>query len=348
MPQAFPKTIIIDVGKSWTKAFRVSNDKNKLVIEKKVSLPTTVGDISFSADLLLKDLKATKQIPIVVTGSLPEAENLAKDLDGLYVDAYNAEDSFSKWLSKNDFKSPVFLSTGEYSYAANLKINQIGAFITAEVNETDIENYFGNKSLKPQAIPTTPVDLEIEEAFYRVAFAHNKNFQNAKNVINIVVTGAFFSLDPQKSKLALIILDILSKGRVAQVKLDRYQFFHGFGALLKKHPEIADWETNFMQDLGAFISFGGRGRVMLDYGFTENQELEITEDEIALVPAPSKQKIEITFMEKEKKRVTLHGGSFGVLLDGRTKPLKIAFGRADSRAAMKRWQAAIEKVEMIE
>ena len=87
---------------------------------------------------------------------------------------------------------------------------------------------------------------------------------------------------------------------------------------------------------------------MLDYGFTENQELEIIEDEIALVPAPSKQKIEVTFMDKEKRKVTLHGGAFGVLLDGRIKPLKIAFGRADSRAAMKRWQGAIEKVEMIE
>lgn len=348
MPQAFPKTIILDVGKSWTKAFSVSNDKNKLVIDKKVSLPTTIGDLSFSVDRLLKDLKATKQTPFIVTGALPEAEGLAKNLEGHYVDAYNAQSSFSQWLGKSGFKSPVLLDTGEYSYAANLKINQIGAFLTAEVNETDIENYFGNKSLKPQAIPITPSELEIEEAFYRVAFAQNRPFLNAKNVVNILVTGAFFSIAPQKSNLALILLDILSKGRVAQIKLDRSQFLHGFGALLQKHPEIADWETTFLQDLGAFISFGGKGRVMLDYGFTENQELEIVEDEIALIPAPSKQKIEITFMDKEKKRYLLHGGSFGVLLDGRIKPLKLAFGRIESREAMKRWQGAIEKVEMIE
>lgn len=348
MPQAFPKTIVLDVGKSWTKAFSVANDKNKLLIEKKVSLPTTLGDLSFSVNHLLKELKATKQNPVVVTGALPEAESLAKNLDGAYVDAYNAEESFSKWLAKSDFKSPVLLDTGEYSYAANLKISQIGAFLTAEVNETDIENYFGNKSLKPQAIPTTPTELEIEEAFYRVAFSQNREFLNASNVVNILVTGAFFSLAPKQSKLVLILLDILSKGRVAQVKLDRYQFLHGYGALLKKHPEISDWETTFLLDLGAFISFGGKGRVMLDYGYTENQELEIVEDEIALVPAPSKQNIEITFMGKDKHRVKVHGGAFGVLLDGRVKPLKLAFGRIDSREAMKRWLVAIEKVEMIE
>lgn len=311
-------------------------------------MPTTIGDLSFSLDALLKELKTSKQVPFVVTGALPEAEGLAKQLDGFYADAYNAEDSFTKWLSKSDFKSPVLLDTGEYSYAANLKINQIGAFLTSEANETDIENYFGNKSLKPQAIPVTESELEIEEAFYRVAFSQNRDFINAKNVVNILVTGAFFSLAPKKSKLALILLDVLSRGRVAQVKLDRYQFLHGFGALLKKHPEIADWETNFLQDLGAFISFGGKGRVMLDYGFTENQELEIVEDEIALVPAPSKQKVEVTFLDKEKRKYKLNGGSYGVLLDGRIKPLKLAFGRVESRASMKRWQGAIEKVEMIE
>lgn len=348
MPQAFPKTIVLDVGKSWTKSFSVTNDKNKLVIEKKVSLPTTIGDLSFSVDRLLKELKATKQTPFVVTGALPEAEGLAKNLDGVYVDSFNAQSSFSQWLGKSGFKSPVLLDTGEYSYAANLKINQIGAFLTNEVNEADIENYFGNKSLKPQAIPITKNELEIEEAFYRVAFAQNRQFLNSRNVINILVTGAFFSISPQKSNLALILLDILSKGRVAQVKLDKSQFLHAFGALLKKHPEIADWETSFLQDLGAFISFGGKGKVMLDYGFTENQELEIVEDEIALVPAPSKQTIEVTFLEKNKERLSLHGGSFGVLLDGRVKPLKLAFGRQDSRESMKRWQNAIEKVEMIE
>ena len=173
MAQAFPKTIVLDVGKSWTKAFSVSNDKNKLIIENKASLPTTVGDLSFAVDYLIKDLKGTKQTPFVVTGALPEAESLAKNLDGVYVDAYNAEESFTKGIAKSDFKSPVLLDTGEYSYAANLKINQIGAFLTAEVNETDIENYFGNKSLKPQAIPATAVELEIEKTFYLFAFSQN-------------------------------------------------------------------------------------------------------------------------------------------------------------------------------
>ncbi len=348
MSQAFPKTLVLDIGHSWTKAFLIHNDKNKLKIESMKSLPTTIGDLSVSVNLLLKDLKVTKETPILITGVLPEAQTLASNLGAAYCEQEESEKAALSSLSKSGIKNAVIFDTGEYPYANNLKINQIGAFLTFEANETDIENYFGNKSLRPQAIPTNPSELEIEEAFYRVAFSQDRHFANAKNVANILVTGAFFSLAPRQSKLALILLDILGKGRVAQIRLDKHQFLHGFGALVRKFPDVESWENDFWLPLGSFVSFGGKGRVMLDYGFTENQELEIVEDEIALVPAPAEQKLTLTFLDqKDKPHFSLQGGAFGVLLDGRVKPLKLGFGRADSRDSMKRWLAAIEKVEMI-
>ncbi len=349
MSQAFPKTFVLDIGKSWTKAFLVENDKNKLIISKKASLPTSSGDISFAVNKLFAEMKVTKDSAVIITGPIPEAEILAKNLEVVYISEEDSKAEVTKYLNKDGFKNPIILDTSDYSYTPNIKISQIGAFLTSELTEVDIENYFGNKSVRPHSIPDEASELEIEEAFYRIAFSRNSSLLAAQNVVNLVITGAFFSLAPKQSKLALVILDILSKGRVAQVKLDREIFLIGFGALLKKYPQIADWENSFLQDLGGFVSFGGQGKVMLDYGFTENQEIAIVEDEIALVPAPSKQKIEITFLDsKEKNKVTLNGGAFGVLLDGRTKPLKIAFGRSKSRADIKKWQGAIEKLEMIE
>lgn len=349
MSQSFPKTYVFDVGKSWTKAFFIENDKNKLLISKKTSLPTSNGDISFTVNKLFEELKVPKDSSVIITGPLPEAETLAKNLDVNYVSEEDAKIEFTKYLEKNGFKNPIILDTSDYSYTTSIKINQIGAFLTTETTEIDIENYFGNNSVKPHSIPDSKNDLEIEEAFYRVAFSRNSDLIAAKNVINIIVTGAFFSLAPKQSKLPLVILDLLSKDRVAQVKLDREIFLVGFGALLKQHSQIADWEIDFLQDLGGFVSFGGKGRVSLDYGFTENQEISIVEDEIALVPATSKQKLEITFMDqKEKTKTNLNGGAFGILLDGRIKPLKIAFGRIKSREDIKKWQGAIDKLEVIE
>jgi hypothetical protein len=349
MTQAFPKTFVFDIGRSWTKAFLVENDKNKLVIAKKTSLPTSNGDISFTVNKLFQDLKITKGSSVIITGPLPEAETLAKNLDVLYISEEDAKEEVKKYLTKENFKDAVILDTSDYSYTASIKINQIGAFLTSELTEVDIENYFGNKSVRPHGIQDHPYELEIEEAFYRVAFSRNSNFIAAKNVVNVVITGSFFSLSPKQSKLALVIIDVLAKGRIAQVKLDREIFLVGFGALLKKFPQVATWENSFLQDLGSFISFGGKGRVLIDYGFTENQEISIVEDEIALVPASSKQELKITFLDpKEKDQIVLKGGAFGVLLDGRTKPLKIAFGRIKSRQNVKKWQEAIEKMEMIE
>lgn len=348
MAQAFPKTLVIDIGKSYTKAFLVGNDKNVLVIEKKESLPTSLGDISFSLNKVISLLKS-KDTPLIITGDLPESETLAKNLDAQYVSESSSREHFIKYLDGRGYKKPVILDTGNYPYSHNIKVNQIGAFINEEVSETDIENYFGNKNLKPQSIPVTKRELEIEEAFFRIAFSSNREFITSKNVTNLVVTGGFFSLSPKQSKLALIILDILYRNRVAQVKLDKMIFAHSFGALITIHPEIAEWDNDFLVDLGAFVSFGGRGKAHLDYGFSEDQEIAINEDEIALVPAPKDQQIKISFSDKgEKFKAILNGGLFGILLDGRVKPLRLAFGRAESRASLKRWQEAIEKVEIIE
>lgn len=347
--QAFPKTFVLDIGKSWTKGFLVENDKNKLQISKKASLPTSNGDISFTVNRLFQLLKVTKDSKVIVTGPLPEAEVLAKNLDVIYISEEDAKAEVKKYLVKEGFKNPIILDTSDYSFNPTIKINQIGAFLTSELTEVDIENYFGNKSIRPHSIPDEVSELEIEEALFRVAFSRNSDFLSAKEVANVVITGAFFSLAPKQSKLALVILDILAKGKVAQVKLDRQIFLVGFGALLKKFPNIADWENDFLQDLGGFVSFGGAGKVMIDYGFTENQEISIVEDEIALVPASAKQKLELTFLDsKEKRKLSLNGGAFGVLLDGRIKPLKLAFGRIKSREDIKKWQSAIDKLEMIE
>lgn len=349
MAQSFPKTLVLDIGRSWTKAFVVSNDKNKLLIEKRSSLPTTTGDISFAVNKLFVSLRATKELPIIITGSIPEAETLAKNLSVDYISPEENQEAFVKYFNKAGFKNPILFDAGNYSFTPNTKINHIGAFLTHETSDIDIENYFGNKSTKPQVIPTKLNEMEIEEAFYRVAFSQNRDFINAKGIVNIVVTGAFFSFAPKQSKLALIILDILASGRVAQIKLDRELFLHSFGAVLKKYPEVEDWENDFILDLGAAIAMGGKGTVLLDYGFSENQELTINEDEIALVPSPSKQQIEATFSHnKVKNKVKLTGGAFGLLIDGRIKPLKLAYGRIESREDNKRWQDAIEKVEMIE
>ncbi len=349
MSQPFPKTVVVDIGRSYTDSFLVGNNKNSLSIEKKASLPTSLGDLGFTVQKLFDQLKAGKDIPKVFTGSLPETETLAKEVDAYYVSQEDAHRKSVEWLEKNDFKNPVILDAGSYVYTPTIKIGHIGAFVTEEISETDIENYFGNKSIKPQSLPTTKRDLELEEGLYRILFSRNSDFLASKDLVNLVISGAYFSLAPKKTRLALVILDILTKSKVAQVKLDQKLFLHSFGALLKKYPQIDSWEADFLKDLGAFVSFGGNGRINLDYGFSDSQEVSIVEDEIALLPSPKEQKIKVTFLDnKDKKKITISGGAFGVLLDGRTKPLKLAFGKSESRTALKRWQEAIEKVEMIE
>lgn len=344
-----PKQFVLDVGKSWTKAFVVNVDKDQLQIEKNLSYPTSVGDLGLTVRKLADKLKVDKETEIVVTGALPEAETLAKNISGSWISEQDGQKIFEKWLSKNGFKESVILDTGSFSYTAtNLKVDQIGAFLTNEVNEIDIENYLGNRAIRAHGIPENQVSLEIEEAFFRYAFSRNQEFINSPTRVNLIVSGAFFSLAPQQSRLALILLDVLPRGKMAQVKLDRIQFMNSYAALLSKNDKFGDLESDFLVDLGAFISLGGSGGVSLDYGFSETQELNVAEDEIALVPAKREQEVVLSYLNsKNKEEFKFTGGAFGILLDGRLKPLRLAFGRGDSRDNLKRWQGAIDKLEMI-
>lgn len=348
MSQTFPKTLIVDVGKSWTKAFVVSISQNKLNVEKSLSLPTSLADISYTIKQLGTKLKVTADLETVITGALPEGEDFAKTIGAEYISLEDALPDFKKAATNLDFKDPVIFDAGDYDYTPNLKVDQLGAFLTSTVTEVEIENYLGNKSIKPQQIPVTKMDLEIEEAFFRFGFSRSSDFLKSRDLLNIVVSGSFFSRTPRQSHLALIILDILAKGRVAQVRLDKDLFFHSFCALYSKYPQVADVENDFLIDLGAFVSFGGEGNVSLDYGFSENQELKILEDEIALVPAHNNQKVQMTVISsRDKLKYKLSGGAFGILLDGRIKPLKLAYNSKESQEAMKRYLSAIDKLEMI-
>lgn len=349
MSDAFPKTLIIDVGKSWTKAFLVATEKAGLILEKRISLPTSIGDIGFTINYEINQIKLAKENPIIITGALPEAENFAKEIGASYVSEEEGQKTIRLWLESSGFTSPIFLDAGNYTLYPNMKTDHIGAFLTNEISEVEIENYLGNKSLRSQIIPEKRFQLEIEEAFARFVFSRNQDFIHAKNFANVVVTGSFFSLNPKETHLPLILLDILPKNKTIQVKLDKNLFLSSFGALLTKNTAVKNLSVDFLVDLGVFVSLGGENHLVLDYGFNENQEITVLEDEIALVPAGHNQKIVISMLDKkEKKKVEVHGGGLGILLDGRVKPLKLAFGIPESREAMKRWHAAIDKLEMIE
>lgn len=343
---ASQKLITIDIGSAWTKAFLVNvTAENQIDVEKSARLPTSRGDLSYALNILLTGL-GENEPPKIFVSHLPEVEDIAKQQKGDFVKEEAAKQALIDFLKESTCE-PVILDGGISKFRQDFSAVEAGKYLSFNANEIYLENFFGNRKVRVQILPKDTKDLEIEEAILRSSSLQATAGKNKK--ILIAGTGGIISGTPKLSRLGLLILDILEEAVVAQVFFDREFFLPSFGALLARYGQLAVATPGaWFESLGALVSLGGSATVTLDWGYSQVQQVELEGDEISLIPAPADQKIDLTFMKepKEKKNFTVGGGSLGILLDSRPKPLPLAFGQETSRSKIVAWRQEIEKAEI--
>jgi hypothetical protein len=343
------KLVTLEVGSSWTRAFLIDHEKgNKLKIENQDFLPTSSGDLRFTVDILLKKLGVEpKENTLLFTSSLDEVKALSDEFKGIFIPSSEVQKNLLHYLKGAGYPACTILDAGVGLFFESPKATEVGRYLSFAIGEVELENHLANHTLHPQTIPETTWEGEINEALSRVVFAKKASSFGAAN--NILVTGSLIAAHPKLSRIALVVLDILGPNMIADVVVDKYSFSNCWGAAITKYRELVDFEIGYLEKLGSLVSLGGAGRVGLDYGLKHTQEVKVVENEIALIPATAEQKVEVELgIGKEKRRFQTAGGSFGVLIDGRQKPLPLVFGQSASQKAMIKWAEAIEKVEIIQ
>ncbi|MEX0621498.1 MAG: hypothetical protein WD187_00680 [Candidatus Woykebacteria bacterium] len=346
MPQQ--KFITIDIGSAWTKAFLAGLDsENNISIEGSARLPTSSGNFSFATSLLLKKI-GQEEAPKIFVSSISQVEDVAKKYKAAFVAEEEAATALVKFIKKGDASVSV-LDAGASNLHESIHAGDVGKYLTFGSSEIFLENFFGKKRFKPHLLPIDTKELEIEEAFLRHVFISKLSNQNTSKKMLIIATGGMISGAPRLSRIALLILDVLGPGVVAQVVYDREFFLPSFGALLAKYKQFEmATPVGWLDDLGAFVSLGGTKRLELDWGYSQMQQIELEDGEISLIPAPKEQKIEMSILgdKKEKKKYSVNGGSLGVVLDARQKPLPLDFGHSESRRLMSSWLKELEQAEI--
>ncbi|MCH7541525.1 hypothetical protein IH981_01975 [Patescibacteria group bacterium] len=342
------KFLTIDIGSAWTKVFLVSlGPDDKLSVEKSARLPTSWGDFSISFNSLVSKISEPEATKIVVS-NFPEVEKLAKNTNADFVNEEEAAAALVKYFRTRG-QNFFILDAGASNLKDNFKAEEIGKYLTFASNPIFLENFIGKKRYKPHILPSDTKELEIEEAFLRSSFRAKLSGRDKKKKSLIAITGGAISGGPRLSRVALILLDILDKYEVAQVQFDRDFFLPSFGALLAKFKQLhAIGYGRWLENLGTFVSLGHSLPIELDWGYSQLQKVEMAEGEIAIVPVPIEQKIHLTFATKtkDKKKFDINGGSLGVVLDSRVKPLQLTFGQGSSRHLMEGWLKQIEKAEI--
>ncbi|OGY25296.1 MAG: hypothetical protein A2Z11_02960 [Candidatus Woykebacteria bacterium RBG_16_43_9] len=342
------KFLTIDIGSAWTKAFLVNIDsENNVNIEQTYRLPTSWGDFSIATKLLRNQIPSGEATKLFVS-HLPEVEGLAKKEGGEFVKEQDAAEALVKFLKKSDTNVSI-LDGGASNLHERTQAEDVGKYLTFASSAIFLENIIGKKKFKPHLLPTDTKELEIEEAFLRTTFSEKLSKQAINKKILIAATGGMISGSPRLSRIALLILDILGSGSVAQVIFDREFFLPSFGALLSKYKQLQmSTPGQWLEELGTLASLGGSQKLDLDWGYSQLQQVELSEGEISLIPAPKEQKIKLTLSHsnKEKRDYDIVGGSLGIVLDARSKPPPLVFGQAQSRKNMTTWLKELERAEI--
>lgn len=340
--------LILDIGTSWTKAFLVLADE-KPTVTVNLKLPTSAEDLRLSAGLLIEKIKPKSKNPkIILTSTYDEASTLPKLSNATFVKKEVVREELAGWFSLQNFENPLVFDGGASNYLKNFRVSDIGAYLSFPINETELENFIGNKIFKLQSIPDDKNQLEIEEAILRVSFSIFPDLLNPAKFNTVIITGGILSWSPKPIRLALIFLDLMAKGKVVQVLQDPQAYLYAFGALINQKKSFKRVDFRLTKNLGALVSLGGASKVSLDYGLSEVQEVNISENEIALIPASSTQKVELTVHDSQNKKFRVSGGEWGIILDGRIKPLMLEFGQETTRQAVASWQQALDKVQLLE
>ena len=342
------KFITIDIGSAWTKAFLVKLDpENRINIENSLRLPTSWGDFSISVDNLLSKF-SQKDSPKTFVSQFAEVETLAAKEQGSFVKEEEAASHLAKYF-KIGHQNVSIIDGGASNFKGVFPAEEIGKFLSFNAESIFLENFLGKKRFRPHIIPVDSKELEVEEAFLRNSLKNKLKFADKGKLSTLVLTGGLLSGTPRLSRVALIVLDILEKDEAALVYLDREFFLPSFGALLATHKQLhtVDW-GNWLETLGTFVSLGGARSLQFDWGYSELQHVDIADGEVSIIPAPVTQKIQLLFANdaKEKKKLGITGGSLGIVLDARAKPLPLTFGQAASRGLISSWFRQIEQAEI--
>lgn len=340
--------LILDIGTAWTKAFLVSEGE-KEIIKSTAKLPTSTEDLRFSTGVLIDKFKRVSKNPkLILTSTFNEASALSSAYKATFVSRDEASKQISEWFALQNFENPLIFDGGASNFLRSFRVADIGSFLSFRITETDLENFVGNKTYRLSTIPENKNDLEVEEAILRVALSGYQELHNPNKFNTLVVSGGLLSWAPKPTRVALLLLDLMAKGKAVQVWQDREAFLDSFGALISERKSFKQKGSNFLRNLGSLVSLGGGDKVTLDYSLSEVQEVSIQENEIALVPVAEEQKVELSLASAPKVKFRVLGGEWGIVVDGRIKPLPLEFGQERSRQSLASWQQALSKMELIE
>jgi hypothetical protein len=243
---------------------------------------------------------------------------------------------------------------------------EIGQWLPTDVTTPDIENFIFHKSLYPQTIPTTAQELQIEQAAARhllrcglIRAAQTWDWPLPTQVPScqmMLVRGRTLTQAARQGQTLLMLLDALQPTGVFSVVLDQYGLLPALGALsvVDPLPVIQTLESGVLSNLGWVVVPTGKGQTgqkILDVSMEMDQGQKIGEEveygSLTILPLRPGQTAKVTLKPARRfdighgpgkeRQLTIHGGTMGLIIDARGRPLQLPEDDTARRTLIRQW-----------
>jgi hypothetical protein len=244
------------------------------------------------------------------------------------------------------------------------EIERVLRWLPFEMGVEEASNIIMNKKIRPTTVPQTRKELLLEHALAREVLREalvdaRKIWPDAGDYHffePVIGRGGVLSHVPHHGEAALTLLDSIEPVGVTTLVLDLYSLAAPLGALASLQPLAAVQVLNSggLVNLGTVVvPFGkgseGRKAILLKIAYEGGGELEVDVPygSLEVVPLPFGQEaildirpmrmFDIGWGRGRAARIRVKGGTVGLIIDARGRPLILPSAREERKEKIRRW-----------
>ncbi len=250
----------------------------------------------------------------------------------------------------------------------NIPTSYIARWIAAQMTEDEIRHWLLNRALRPNARIYGDSDQAIAGAVLREmtgVITRSAGVEDTLDVELVVLGREVFETAGSTGVLvAMDALQVLPSDGVVMLSVDRDGIIASLGAIAAGEPDYAREviENDFLSPLGTCIVLNGQaqfGNRIADVEIVEDdgerRELTLSWGEVRCLPLSEGRTAEVTITPVSAISVgrysagepvtfdgdrAIHGGQFGIILDGRGRPCELPNDNESRIHALHRWAGA--------